>query len=132
MNQTNSQRTHCAGQPHTNAMHYLSRREWLGKFGHGVGAMALSSLLANDLASAATHRSTPELHHAPKAKRIIFLFQSGAPSQMDLFDHKPMLNKLNGEELPASVAYGAASNRNECTSGELALGRISVQIFTAR
>jgi hypothetical protein len=43
---------------------------------------------------------------APKAKRVIYLFQSGAPSQIDLFDHKPLLNKLNGEQLPESVRGG--------------------------
>ena len=45
-------------------------------------------------------------HHAPKAKRIIYLFQSGGPSQLDLFDHKPELQRLNGEELPDSVRQG--------------------------
>lgn len=45
-------------------------------------------------------------HHAPKAKRIIYLFMSGGPSQLDLFDHKPKLNELNGQDLPASVRMG--------------------------
>ena len=42
-------------------------------------------------------------HFVPKVKRVIYLFQSGAPSQLDLFDHKPLLSKMNGEELPESV-----------------------------
>ncbi len=46
------------------------------------------------------------LHFAPKAKRIIYLFQNGAPSQLDSFDYKPMLNKMHGEELPASIRMG--------------------------
>ncbi len=46
------------------------------------------------------------LHHAPKAKRVIFLFQSGAPSQLDLFDHKPLLNEKHGTELPDEVRQG--------------------------
>src|SRR5262245_9973530 len=45
-------------------------------------------------------------HHAPKAKRIIYLFMSGGPSQLDLFDHKPKLNELNGQDLPESVRMG--------------------------
>ena len=45
-------------------------------------------------------------HFAPKAKRVIYLFQSGAPSHLDLFDYKPMLNKMNGQELPDSVRQG--------------------------
>ncbi|MEM6363094.1 MAG: DUF1501 domain-containing protein [Planctomycetota bacterium] len=72
--------------------------------------MALASLLNQDVGNAASATSVlgqaGGLHHAARAKRIIFLFQSGAPSQMDLFDHKPVLNKLNGQELPASVRMG--------------------------
>jgi hypothetical protein len=45
-------------------------------------------------------------HFAPKAKRVIYLFQSGAPSQLELFDYKPMLMKMQGQELPASVRMG--------------------------
>ena len=45
-------------------------------------------------------------HFVPKVKRVIYLFQSGAPSQLDLFDHKPLLSKMNGEELPESVSGG--------------------------
>src|SRR6185436_11816300 len=48
----------------------------------------------------------PELHHPAKAKRIIYLFQSGAPSHLDLFDHKPKLKELTNTELPASVRMG--------------------------
>ncbi len=45
-------------------------------------------------------------HHPPKAKRVIYLFMSGGPSQLDLFDYKPLLNELNGQELPDSVRRG--------------------------
>ena len=45
-------------------------------------------------------------HFAPKAKRVIYLFQNGAPSQLDLFDYKPMLNKMHGEDLPESIRGG--------------------------
>jgi len=85
----------------------LSRRQWISRFGFGVGSMALSSLLHHELAHAATATDgVTGIHHAPKAKRIIFLFQSGAPSQMDLFDYKPELNRLSGQELPTSVRMG--------------------------
>jgi hypothetical protein len=79
----------------------------------GMGAAALGSLL-NPLPVAGQAGSITDPgrgilgapHFAPRAKRIIFLLQSGAPSQLDLFDYKPMLNKMNGEQLPASVRKG--------------------------
>lgn len=73
----------------------------------GVGGMALSQLLMQG-GYAATPENTPLLqtHFAPKAKRVIYMFQSGGPSQMDLFDYKPLLNKMNGEQLPDSVRQG--------------------------
>ncbi|MGB7324090.1 MAG: DUF1501 domain-containing protein [Rubripirellula sp.] len=93
-----------------NDLNPLSRRQWLSRFGYGLGSMALGSLLQQDMASGAAASVEAAIqsgmHHAPKAKRIIFLFQSGAPSQMDLFDYKPVLNQRNGEELPDSVRKG--------------------------
>jgi hypothetical protein len=53
-----------------------------------------------------TRKSGNTLHHAAKAKRVIYLFQSGGPSQIDLFDHKPRLNEETGKELPDSVRKG--------------------------
>lgn len=84
----------------------VSRRQWLSKFGYGLGSMALSGLLQNDLVHAADSGIVAKPHITPRAKRIIFLFQSGAPSQMDLFDYKPVLNEMNGEQLPDSVRSG--------------------------
>ena len=72
----------------------MNRRHFLSQAGVNVGGMALASLL-ND-ANAVTHI-------APKAKRVIYLFMHGGPSQLDLFDHKPGLKKLHGQELPPSV-----------------------------
>ena len=72
----------------------MNRRHFLSQAGVNVGGMALASLM-ND-ANAVTHI-------APKAKRVIYLFMHGGPSQLDLFDHKPGLKKLHGQELPASV-----------------------------
>ncbi len=73
----------------------------------GLGAAALGSLLnPTQLLGNNNSGILGAPHHAPKAKRIIFLLQSGAPSQLDLFDYKPLLNKMNGEQLPDSVRQG--------------------------
>jgi len=80
----------------------LSRRDLLGQMATGIGATALGALLANDGHAA----ETSGLHFHPKAKRVIFLFQSGAPSQLDLFDYKPQLTDLRGTELPESIRQG--------------------------
>src|SRR5205085_2625433 len=53
-----------------------------------------------------THGALPELHFAPKAKRVIYLHQSGAPSHVDLFDYKPEMQKHHGQELPDSIRQG--------------------------
>ena len=82
----------------------VTRRDALRTFGHGIGSIALASLLSQDRAFGAEDISFPNF--APKAKRVIFLFQAGAPSQMDLFDYKPRLNKDHGKELPAEVRMG--------------------------
>ena len=76
----------------------MNRRSFLQRFGGGLGGVALASILHAD--------SGVGLHHMPKAKRIIYLFQSGAPSQIDLFDHKPRLIKETGQELPDSIRQG--------------------------
>jgi hypothetical protein len=87
----------------------ITRRHFFAKSARGLGAVALASLLPRAW-SAPTQGAAGGLpgfpNFAPKAKRVIYLFQSGAPSQMDLFDYKPLLNKLNGEQLPESVRGG--------------------------
>ena len=88
---------------------YFNRREFLRKSGMGLGAMALSSILNPLETIAAGKTSNVELgglHFAPKAKRVIYLFQSGGPSQLETFDYKPTLQTLNGQELPDSVRMG--------------------------
>ncbi|HND56256.1 MAG TPA: DUF1501 domain-containing protein, partial [Pirellulaceae bacterium] len=91
----------------------LDRRRMLGRLSWGLGAAALASLVAKsdrvhaaDRALAADRGLADLPHHRPRAKRVIFLFQSGAPSQVDLFDHKPQLKDRHGEELPESVRRG--------------------------
>ncbi len=89
----------------------MNRRDFFGRFALGMGGMALSSLLNRDALGGAPAVNPfkgilDQPHFAPKAKRIIYLFMSGGPSQHDLFDYKPLLNKLNGQDLPASVRMG--------------------------
>ncbi|MEZ6134038.1 MAG: DUF1501 domain-containing protein [Pirellulaceae bacterium] len=95
----------------------LTRRYFFGRSSLGVGTAALATLFGNQLSSASElDQSLPpnpgvggtlsQFHHAPRAKRIVYLFMSGGPSQMDLFDYKPQLNADNGKELPASVRMG--------------------------
>ena len=81
--------------------HQLSRREFLFKSGLTLGAAALGSMLNPSEAFAGDGMKAP--HFAPKAKRIIYLFQSGAPSQLELFDYKPKLKEMFGQQLPDSV-----------------------------
>lgn len=76
----------------------LSRRAFLGRSAGGLGAIALSHLLSRSQASAANPAKPG--HYQPKAKAIISLFQHGGPSQMDLFDYKPALNKWSGQPYP--------------------------------
>jgi hypothetical protein len=89
-----------------------TRRHFFGRAATGIGLAALASLLDGDL-RAGPPRPTPANgglpglpHFPPRAKRVIYLFQSGAPSQMDLFDYKPKLQDLRGTELPASIRMG--------------------------
>ena len=84
-----------------------TRRDFLTRTSLGLGAAALSGFLNPVFGKTGTQLNVlPSPHFAPKAKRIIYLFQSGAPSQIDLFDHKPLLHKMHGQELPESVRQG--------------------------
>ena len=76
----------------------LTRRNFLHRFGGGLGGLALANMLHAETGS--------KFHHPAKAKRVIYLFQSGGPSQIDLFDHKPRLIQETGKELPDSVRKG--------------------------
>lgn len=85
----------------------MSRRTCLNRFGMGLGGWALAELMGESVKAGETSDGVlGGGHFAPKAKRIIFLFQSGGPSQLDLFDYKPLLNELHGEQLPDSVRGG--------------------------
>jgi len=97
----------------------ITRRHFLGRWGAGVGMAALASLLGRE--TAADQLIGP--HLAPKAKRVIYLFQSGAPSQLETLDHKPGLRKLHGSELPDSVRMG--QRLTGMTSGQKSLPLVS-------
>jgi hypothetical protein len=91
----------------------FSRRDWLARFGMGLGGMALADLVGRSAEAASlplppgSHGGVLDgLHVPPRAKRVIYLFQSGGPSQLDLFDHKPLLIERDGEQLPESVRGG--------------------------
>lgn len=79
----------------------MSRRQFFTRTGVGLGSAALGSLLARDLPAAVTGP-----HFAPKAKRVIYLHMIGAPSHLDLFDHKPVLQKHDGEKCPEDLLKG--------------------------
>src|SRR5918912_1330858 len=90
----------------------VTRRHFLRDCGVGLGKIALAGLLANELAAKPQaapvgNPLAPKLPHFPaRAKHVIHLFMAGAPSQLDLFDYKPELTKLEGKPLPPSVIGG--------------------------
>ena len=81
-----------------------TRREWLVQLGAGFGAVALGGMLAEETSgSTSPDPLAPKLgHHRAQAKSVIFLFMEGGPSHLDMFDRKPLLNRLAGESLPSS------------------------------
>jgi hypothetical protein len=85
----------------------LLRRAFLGRGAAGLGALALSTLLPRGLGAAEQWPAAVQpLHHKPTAKRIIYLFQSGGPSHIDLFDNKPGMAALDGKPMPESLTKG--------------------------
>ena len=81
--------------------HLLSRRSFFGRTLWGVGASAMASMMPSRLLGSPLNAS-----FAPRAKRVIYLFMSGAPSQIDLCDHKPRMQDLFDKDLPDSVRQG--------------------------
>jgi len=93
--------------PHDPAAHEslrYTRRRFFGRSATGIGVAALGHLLGRELGAVGESNAAP--HFPAKAKRVIYLFQSGAPSQIDLFDHKPGLAKLRAQDLPDSIRKG--------------------------
>jgi hypothetical protein len=100
---------HCNDDHHHENKNY-SRRDFLTKTSLGLGALSLGSLISpvnaygnSDFLNLLDSKKMKLPHFVPKAKRVIYLFQSGAPSQLDLFDYKPKLNEMFGKEVPKSI-----------------------------
>ncbi|MEY4324576.1 MAG: hypothetical protein RIS24_747, partial [Verrucomicrobiota bacterium] len=89
---------------------HLTRRHFFARGARGIGAAALASLLGSSRSAATEVPGLPKdarvLHQPPRAKRVIYLFQSGAPSHLDLFDPKPRLVQMNGKPMPESLTKG--------------------------
>jgi len=101
----------------TERANHLNRRNFLSKSAVGIGTAALASLFGMSFFTKNENGIITEngggakgilnaLHHPAKIKRVIYLFQSGGPSQLELFDYKPLLKKMRGEELPESIRQG--------------------------
>jgi hypothetical protein len=94
----------------------ITRRTFLGNSLTGLGSLALASLLNGNLFA---EGALPALHLAPRARRVIFLFMSGGPSHVDLFDPKPKLKALQGQEFPKSVRGNQRLSANTANQAEL-------------
>ncbi len=88
----------------TSPIRHITRRHFFGQTATGIGAAALSTLLGRNTTLAADTVLRP--HLAPKAKRVIYLYMAGGPSQFETFDDKPMLRRLHGKGIPASLTDG--------------------------
>jgi len=111
--------TEMNAQIYSEHLQAMTRRHFFGRSARGLGTLALASLLNRDLFAASkkgsaaaaslpfpAHGVINPLHFASRAKRVIYLFQSGAPSQLDLYDYKPQLIDLNGKPMPESFTRG--------------------------
>ena len=85
---------------------HAARRTFLQQSGLGFGSVAFSSLLADDLAAQSPAVAVPPAHFPPKAKRVIYLFMAGGPSQLEMFSPKPVLNNFHGKQPPAEMTEG--------------------------
>jgi hypothetical protein len=85
-----------------------TRRAFLSRSLGGLGSVALASLMNDKLL--AEHQNLSRFHHAPKAKRVIFLFMAGGPSHIDLFDPKPKLKELDGKPIPQELLFVSTEN----------------------
>jgi hypothetical protein len=85
---------------------FLNRRTFLRNSGIGIGSLALTRQLMADGATSATSKGELKLHHAPKAKRVIFLCMAGGPSHLETYDYKPKLAEMDGKPMPDSFTKG--------------------------
>lgn len=102
----------------------MTRRHFFSRCSVGLGGVALASLLGHRSASAAAGAALPGrvLHHAPRAKNVIFLFMAGGPSQLELFDYKPKLIEYNGQPIPPSLIEGKRFAFMDSSHGTKLLG----------
>jgi len=108
----------------------LTRRHLFGLGATGIGAAALGSLLSQDLRAEGGLTGLP--HFAPKAKRVIYLFQHGAPSQLDLFDYKPALQKQRGKGSSRVGSNGPAPHWDDGVSDQLSDRPVHLSVLAAR
>ena len=92
--------------PLLNSDHLIDRRKFLNIGARGMGAMGLASLAQPGMLNAAGRGAMGEPHFKPNAKRVIYLFFSGGPSHIDMYDYKPAMRKIHGIELPDSIRNG--------------------------
>ena len=119
-----------------------TRRHFLSAASLGIGSTALAALLDPSLLAAAPASQgaagpagAPLLlspHLVPRVKRVIYLFQSGGPSQLELFDYKPLLRAMNGEELPESIRKGQRLTGMTAQPEVVPDGRLAVRVRAAR
>ena len=87
-------------------LQHQTRRHFFSRCSVGLGSIALSSLMAAPAPKMRNPLEPKKTHFPAKAKNVIFLFMAGGPSQLDLFEHKPQLTKLNGKPIPESYTAG--------------------------
>ena len=111
----------------------LNRRHFLSATGTALGATALQSLLHADVSSASALPSAPQANSeiVPRAKRVIYLFQSGAPSQFETFDYKPKLAEMTGEDLPDFDPSGPTAHDDDIWPGEVPDRALDFQVRPA-
>ena len=103
--------------------HQIARRDFLTRTSLGLGAAALAHLSGTEISAAGGLPGLP--HFAPKAKRVIYLMQSGAPSHVDLFDYKPILAERRGEQIPESIHKSQKLSTMTANAGKPCLGAIA-------
>src|ERR1700761_389052 len=111
----------------SDALAHITRRQFLGRGTTGIGVAALATLLNPRLSAEPARAGLP--HFAPKARRVIWLTQAGAPSQLDLFDSKPGLRAQFDKDLPDSVRQG--QRLTGMTSGQARLP-VAPSVFSFR
>src|SRR5687768_11648094 len=86
--------------------HAVTRRQFFGRAGLGLGSIALSALLNEGVAAQSPTPNAQRPHHPAKAKSVIYLHMAGSPSQIDLFENKPELAKFDGKDCPEEFLKG--------------------------